>query len=310
MKFAAIFPGQGSQSVGMLQQLAASYPVVCDTFAEASEILQLDLWQTVQQGPAEQLSMTQVTQPAMLAAGVATYRVWQQVGGAMPVAAAGHSLGEYSALVAAEALTFADAMRIVRKRARLMQEAVPPGQGSIRAVLGVSDADVTEVCRAASDSGVVEAVNFNGPGQTVIAGDLAAVERAESLLKQRGAKRVITLPMSVPAHSSLMAPAAEALAADLATVAVKPSIFPVVHNVDAEVAASTEALRRALQNQIPNPVQWVSCINALKQLGGAQLIEFGPGKVLTGLARRIDRDLAALAVEDITSLEKAILQCR
>lgn len=306
MAFAFVFPGQGSQSVGMLGDLAAAYPAVAETFAEASEALGYDLWQLTQTGPAEKLNQTDVTQPAMLVGGIAVQRVWQAQGGPQPVAMAGHSLGEYSALVAAGSLSLADAVRLVADRGRFMQSAVPAGVGAMAAVLGLEDDTVIEVCTRAADDEVVSAVNFNAPGQVVVAGHKAAVERAVGLAKEAGAKRAILLPVSVPSHCSLMRPAAEQLAARLAEIEIRPPALPVYNNVDVRAEDEPDVIRAALARQLYSPVRWVETIHALVAQGVDTIIECGPGKVLAGLNKRIDKALASYTTEVVDSLAKAL----
>ncbi|WP_297527002.1 ACP S-malonyltransferase [Thiohalobacter sp.] len=305
-KMATVFPGQGSQSVGMLAALAEAWPQVQETFAEASEVLGEDLWALVQQGPAEALNRTDRTQPAMLAAGVAVWRVWQAAGGPMPVAMAGHSLGEYSALVAADTLPFADAVKVVEARARAMQEAVPEGTGAMAAILGLDDDQVRALCEAEAQGQVLEPVNFNSPGQVVIAGHAEAVARATAAAKAAGARRALVLPVSVPSHCTLMAPAAERLAEVLAGVKIIKPRIPVLHNVDVATHDDPDGIREALRLQLHSPVRWVETIRALAAGGASTVIELGPGKVLTGLNKRIDRQLQALAVEDPDSLAAAL----
>lgn len=305
-KMAAVFPGQGSQSVGMLAALAEAWPQVQETFAEASEVLGEDLWALTQQGPAEALNRTDRTQPAMLAAGVAVWRVWQAAGGAMPMAMAGHSLGEYSALVAAEALEFADAVKLVEARARAMQEAVPEGKGAMAAILGLEDDQVRALCEAEAQGQVLEPVNFNSPGQVVIAGHAEAVARATAAAKGAGAKRALVLPVSVPSHCALMEPAAERLAEVLAEVNIVKPRIPVLHNVDVAAHDDPDGIREALKLQLHSPVRWVETIRVLAAGGAVTIVELGPGKVLTGLNKRIDRQLQALAVEDPDSLAAAL----
>jgi len=309
-KFCMVFPGQGSQSVGMLADLASDFPVVAATFEEASAALGLDLWQLTQEGPAEELNKTENTQPAMLAAGVAVWRAWQESGGNTPTMMAGHSLGEYSALVCAGALDFSDAVVLVAERGRLMQQAVPEGAGAMAALLGLEDDQVRRVCADASDGEVVEAVNFNSPGQVVIAGQATAVERAMLLAKEAGAKRAVPLPVSVPSHCSLMRPAAEQLAARLASVEIKSPEVPVVHNVSVETATRPEQIRELLAAQLFSPVRWVETIGAMKKTGAEVILEAGPGKVLAGLVKRIDKSLTGVAVLDLKSIDaaKEILQ--
>lgn len=301
---AFVFPGQGSQQVGMMEGFG-DHPAVRATFAEASEVLGDDLWALVQQGPAEALNLTRNTQPVMLTAGVAVWRAWQAAGGATPAYVAGHSLGEYTALVAAGALAFRDAVPLVRFRAEAMQEAVAPGVGAMAAVIGADDAAVAEACREAAQGEVVEPVNFNAPGQLVIAGNKPAVERAIAAAKTRGAKRALLLPVSAPFHSSLLKPAAERLAARLAQVAFATPAIPVVHNVDVQTHATADEIRAALARQAASPVRWTQTIQWLAQRGVTHVVECGPGKVLTGLARRIDERLAALALGDGTAIVEA-----
>ena len=302
MKFAFVFPGQGSQSVGMLRELAADYRQVQETFAEASSALGYDLWETVAQGPEERLAQTEVTQPAMLAGGVAVWRAWRAAGGGLPMLMAGHSLGEYSALVCGGALEFADAVRVVADRARFMQEAVPSGKGAMAAVLGLSDEQVAALCAQAADGEVLEPVNFNSPAQVVIAGASAAVARAIERAKAAGAKRAVVLPMSVPAHSSLMAPAAKRLAERLQSVPLRMPQVPVFHNADVKEATSVDAMREALVRQVASPVRWVDTIAKMAAAGTQAIVECGPGRVLTGLNKRIARDVEFLAINDPATL--------
>jgi len=306
MSLAFVFPGQGSQSIGMLSALAAEFPVVEKTFQEASSALELDLWQIVAAGPEEQLNRTENTQPAMLTAGVATWRVWRELGGAMPSLMAGHSLGEYTALVCGESLRFADAVRLVADRGRFMQEAVPIGQGAMAALLGLDDDTVRKVCQAAAQGDVVEAVNFNAPGQVVIAGSKAAVERAIAQAKEAGAKRAVLLPVSVPSHCSLMHPAAERLRARLDEIEVRPPNTPVVHNVHVATESDPSGIRAALARQVESPVRWVETIEHMAQEGVTQLIECGPGKILTGLNKRIAKSVDCVAVFDPASMREAV----
>ncbi len=306
MSTAFVFPGQGSQSIGMLADLAAAFPLVTETFAEASAVLGYDLWEVVQAGPESRLNSTDVTQPAMLAAGVATWRVWEARGGARPVYMAGHSLGEYSALVCAGALDFADAVGLVAERGRLMQGAVPAGEGAMAAILGLDDEAVRAACAGAAKGEVVEAVNYNSPGQVVIAGQHAAVERAIEQAKAAGAKRAVLLPVSVPSHCSLMRPAAEQLAARLADVMLRAPQIPVINNVDVASPDAPEAIRDALTRQLYQPVRWVEIIQYLAEQGVSQLYECGPGKVLVGLNKRIDKTITALPLIDPASLDEAL----
>jgi [acyl-carrier-protein] S-malonyltransferase len=307
MKFAFVFPGQGSQSVGMMQGWGERAEVRA-TFAEASDALGQDLWALVTDGPADLLNQTVNTQPAMLAADVAAWRAWQAAGGATPTLLAGHSLGEYAALVAAGALDFADAIRLVRFRAEAMQAAVPEGVGAMAAILGLDDDGVRAVCADAAAGQVVEAVNLNSPGQVVIAGNKAAVERAMVLAKEKGAKRALPLPVSVPSHSSLMLPAAERLLAHLQSVTINPPSIPVLHNTDVQSHAEPDAIRTALARQLHTPVRWVETVQALQRAGVERVIECGPGKVLAGLTKRIDDSLPALALVDEASLQAALNQ--
>lgn len=297
MTLAFVFPGQGSQQIGMMEAYA-DHPEVRATFDEASAALGDDLWALVTDGPAEALNLTRNTQPVMLAAGIAVWRAWLATGGAAPAFVAGHSLGEYTALVAAGALAFRDAVPLVRFRAEAMQDAVAPGLGAMAAIMGAEDAAVIEACREAAQGEVVEPVNFNAPGQLVIAGNKAAVERAIVAAKARGAKRGLLLPVSAPFHSSLLAAAAEKLAARLAQVAVVAPSIPVLHNVDVEVHPEPDAIRTALARQAASPVRWTQTIEALAARGVTRIVECGPGKVLTGLTRRIDERLAAYALAD------------
>ncbi|MBW8307251.1 MAG: ACP S-malonyltransferase [Thiobacillus sp.] len=307
MKLAFVFPGQGSQSVGMMQGWGERAEVRA-TFAEASDALGQDLWTLVTDGPTELLNQTVNTQPAMLAADVAVWRVWQAAGGATPALLAGHSLGEYAALVAAGALGFADAIRLVRFRAEAMQAAVPEGIGAMAAILGLDDDAVRAVCSEAAAGEVVEAVNLNSPGQVVIAGNKAAVERAMVLAKEKGAKRALPLPVSVPSHSSLMLPAAEKLLAHLQGVKIATPAIPVLHNTDVQSHHEADAIRAALAKQLHTPVRWVETVQALKAAGIERVVECGPGKVLAGLAKRIDDSLPAVALVDEASLAAALSQ--
>lgn len=316
MTFAFVFPGQGSQSVGMLAALASAEPLIQETFAEASAVLGYDLWQLCQQGPEELLGTTERTQPAMLTAGVATWRVWRKHGGPLPSVMAGHSLGEYSALVCSGALDFKTAVALVQFRGQAMQAAVPAGQGAMAAILGLDDVDVEAACaEAAKSSGpgeVVQAANFNSPGQVVIAGGAAAVDRAIEVLKGKGAKRAIKLPVSVPSHSALMQPAAERLAEKLRRIDFgKPAVRD-IYTVDVRTHQDASSIREALVQQLVKPVRWTETVRAVLAGGANVLVECGPGKVLTGLNRRIDKnkDIAMLAIEDTESLQQALAACR
>lgn len=304
--FSLVFPGQGSQSVGMLSELAEAFSQVKDTFQEASEALGFDLWQLVQNGPAEELNLTHNTQPAMLAAGIAVWRVWNDQGGATPAVTAGHSLGEYSALVAADALAFSDAVALVAERGRLMQQAVPEGTGAMAAILGLDDDQVRALCAEAAQGKVVEAVNYNSPGQVVVAGNSTAVERMIELAKAAGAKRALPLPVSVPSHCALMKPAAEQLAERLAAVSLEAPKIPVIHNVTVAECQDPDQIRSLLAQQLYSPVRWVETVQAMAARELDTVIESGPGKVLAGLNKRIDRSIKGLAVYDPASLESAM----
>jgi [acyl-carrier-protein] S-malonyltransferase len=290
-KFAFVFPGQGSQSLGMLAEQGAQQPLILDTFAEASTALGYDLWALCQQGPAELLNQTDKTQPAILAASIALWRLWLAEGGARPAFVAGHSLGEYSALVAAQSLSFADALKLVERRGQLMQEAVPAGQGAMAAILGLDDEQVMAACAEAALGEVVSAVNFNAPGQVVIAGSVGAVERAIAACKERGAKRAMPLPVSVPSHCALMRPAAERFAQSIAEVSWQAPQIPLVQNVSAAVVVDLDTLKRDLLAQLYNPVRWVESIQCLAANGVTDLLECGPGKVLGGLNKRCAKEL-------------------
>jgi [acyl-carrier-protein] S-malonyltransferase len=303
---AMVFPGQGSQSLGMLSDLAESSPQVGETFAQASEVLGYDLWQVAQQGPAEVLNQTGNTQPAMLAAGVAVWRAWLARGGPQPGVMAGHSLGEYTALVCAGALQYGDAIALVAERGRCMQSAVPEGIGAMAAILGLDDAAVAGVCETAAEGEVVSPVNFNSPGQVVIAGHAAAVERATALARESGAKRAVLLPVSVPSHCSLMTSAASEFATRLAQVEIMSPQIPVIQNVDAAAHADPVVIRENLGRQLYSPVQWVRSVQAMGSLGVTRIIEAGPGKVLAGLCKRIDKTITAEAVHDAASLDAAL----
>ncbi|QRY78572.1 ACP S-malonyltransferase [Pseudomonas sp. PDNC002] len=283
---AFVFPGQGSQSLGMLAELGAQHAIVRDTFAEASAALGYDLWALVQEGPEERLNQTDKTQPAILTASIALWRLWQAEGGVQPAYVAGHSLGEYSALVAAGSLAFADAVKLVERRGQLMQEAVPAGTGGMAAILGLEDADVLAACAEAAQGEVVSAVNFNAPGQVVIAGAAKAVERAIEGCKARGAKRAVALPVSVPSHCELMRPAAERFAEAVEAVQWQMPQIALVQNVTAQVPADLAALKRDLLAQLYSPVRWVESVQLLAEKGITDLVECGPGKVLAGLNKR------------------------
>jgi len=306
MTFAAIFPGQGSQSVGMLSELAQQYPLVQQTFAEASDALGFDLWDMVQNGPDTDLNSTHNTQPAMLSAGVAVWRIWNESGAPQPAAMAGHSLGEFTALVCSGAMDFSDAVKLVAERGRLMQEAVPEGQGAMAAILGLDDAVVISVCEKAAEGDVVQAVNFNSPGQVVIAGSAAAVDRAIQVATDEGAKKAIKLPVSVPSHCDLMKPAADKLAEKLTQIEIATPSIPVIHNVDVTSHSDADAIRNALSMQLYRPVRWVETVQKLVADGMSDMVEMGPGKVLMGLIRRIDRSVTCTPVQDPAGLDKAL----
>jgi len=308
MSLAFVFPGQASQSIGMMSALARVSPVILATFAEASGVLGYDLWQRCQEGPAELLNATECTQPAMLTAGVATYRLWRERGGAKPAMMAGHSLGEWSALVAADYLDFKSAVDLVKYRGELMQAAVPSGQGGIAAILGLEDTDVEAACQEASQDEVVEAVNFNAPSQVVIAGHATAVARAIEIATEKGARRAMALPMSVPAHSSLMEPAAEKLRIRLEGTPVAERSEIKVYGVDCKIHANANDIRAGLVKQLSTPVYWAATVRTMISAGATQIVECGPGKVLTALNRRIDknRDLKMLALEDPQALDEAL----
>ena len=312
MSLAFVFPGQGSQSLGMLAALADAEPVVRETFAEASAVLGYDLWGLCQHGPEAELGSTEKTQPAMLAAGVAVWRAWRRHDGPRPVAMAGHSLGEYTALVCSGAIDFAAAVDLVRFRGQAMQQAVPLGQGAMAAILGLEDDALAAACREAEQGEVVEPVNFNAPGQVVIAGNASAVARAIEAAKARGAKRAVLLPVSVPSHSRLMLGAAERLAERLAAVEVRMPDVAAVYTVDVRTHASPDGIRQALKEQLFKPVRWADTVRAMLASGVTTLVECGPGRVLTALNRRIERrpDLAMLAVEDPQGLAAALAACR
>jgi len=306
MNFAAVFPGQGSQSLGMMNDLAESYPTIKNTFDETSEILSRDFWKIVTDGSEELLSQTETTQPLMLAAGVSVWRLWQAQGGAMPLAMAGHSLGEYSALVASGVIDFSTAVSLVAKRSNLMQQAVPDGIGGMAAILGLAPEQVIKGCAEAAQGQVVEAVNFNSPEQTVIGGHSEAVDRAMEVLSEMGAKRAIKLAMSVPSHCSLLKEISVEMAATLESASFQTAKVAVLHNVSASPADSVSECRKAVAEQLYRPVKWVDTIQKFESHGADTIIEFGPGKVLFGLNRRINRKLGNLTINDTASFEKAL----
>jgi [acyl-carrier-protein] S-malonyltransferase len=312
MSFSFVFPGQGSQKVGMLAQLAGAEPLVQQTFAEASDVLGYDLWKLCQTGPEEELGKTERTQPAMLAAGVATWRVWRKQGGGLPASMSGHSLGEYSALVCSGALDFRTAVGLVQFRGQAMQAAVPAGQGAMAAILGLDDADVEAACREAAQGEVVQAANFNSPGQVVIAGTAAAVDRAIEAAKTKGAKRAIKLPVSVPSHSALMQPAADRFGEKLQQVKFGAREVRDIYTVDVRKHGDDASIRKALVEQLVKPVRWTETIKAMLADGARVIVECGPGGVLAGLNRRIERnkDIAMLAIDDAESLQQALQACR
>lgn len=305
MTLACVFPGQGAQSVGMMAAYGDA-AVVRDTFAEVSEALGVDLWRLVAEGPAEELDRTVHTQPVMLAAGVAVYRLWQSQGGAVPAFMAGHSLGEYTALTCAGAMALPDAARLVRLRAEAMQAAVPNGAGAMAAILGLDDETVRALCAEAAEGETLAAVNYNAPGQVVIAGHKAAVDRACLLAKARGAKRALPLAVSVPSHCELMRPAAERLREALAAAAIAPPRVPVLHNADVASYSDPEAIRDALVRQLYSPVRWVESMRALAQQGVRRIVECGPGKVLAGLNKRILDEVPTLALADAAAIAAAL----
>lgn len=305
MSLAIVFPGQGSQSVGMMNGFAG-LAVVENTFREAQGLVGVDYWSLAHDGPPEALNQTVNTQPLMLVAGVACWRAWREKGGAMPAWFAGHSLGEYSALVAAEALRFEDAVPLVRLRAQAMQEAVPEGTGGIAAILGLDDARLPEVCAQAAQGEVVEPANLNSPGQVVIAGHRSAVERAMALAKAHGAKRAVMLPMSAPSHCRLMKPAAERLRQRLAQIEIRKPAVPVVHNRFVAAFDDPARIREALVEQLDHPVRWIETVQFLAHEGVTRIVECGPGKVLTGLCKRIAPQAECLAIQDSAALEAAL----
>ncbi len=305
MNIAVVFPGQGSQSIGMLSDFAESWPIIEETFAQASDRLNIDLWDIVRHGPVDKINQTEITQPVMLAADIAIMRVMAQQCMIIPFVFAGHSLGEYAALVAAKSLTFSDAIKLVSKRGQFMQQAVAEGEGAMAAIIGLADDVIINICQQLSETGdlLVEAVNFNSPGQVVIAGNTAAVKQANEALKEAGAKRALLLPVSVPAHSTLMKPAAEQFADYLKTIEIKPPKIQVIHNVDAKAHDDPEAIRDVLVKQLYNPVRWTQTIGILAD-GSDVVVECGPGKVLGGLTRRINKNVASFSLGSVASMER------
>ena len=305
---AFVFPGQGSQKIGMLADLAASYPIVTQTFAEASQVLGYDLWELVQNGSQEDINLTERTQPLLLTASVAVWRVWQEKKGVQPALVSGHSLGEWSALVCAGVVAFKDAVKLVQQRGKFMQEAVPAGQGAMAAIIGLDDNLIIEACKNAEQGEVVSVVNFNSPGQVVIAGTAAAVERASALCKEAGAKRALPLPVSAPFHTSLMRPAADRLAEQIAATEFKTPQIPVVHNVTAQTETNSEKIKALMIEQIYSAVRWVECVNTISTAGINITVECGPGKVLSGLNKRINAELTTLSIEKSEELDKVLAQ--
>jgi [acyl-carrier-protein] S-malonyltransferase len=307
-KLAFVFPGQGSQKVGMLADLEQKNKQVRDTFAEASDVLGYDMWKMVQEGPQEEINLTERTQPILLASSVAIWRIWLDKHGQKPSFMAGHSLGEWSALVCSETVSFSDALNIVQARGQHMQKAVPVGEGAMAAIIGLEDSIIVEACQSASEIGVVDAVNFNAPGQVVIAGSISAVNQAIEECKQAGAKRALPLPVSAPFHTSLMKPAADQLSELVNSVTFKQPSVPVVHNVHAETEESPDTIKTLMLEQIYKPVRWVDCVKTLKSSGVNTIVECGPGKVLCGLNKRIDKELLSLATDDQSSFEATLSQ--
>lgn len=305
-KYSMVFPGQGSQSVGMLSALAETESVIQQTFEEASDVLDVDLWTMSQSGPEARINQTENTQPLMLAAGVAVWRLWTSQTDQMPELLAGHSLGEYTALVAASTLAFSDAVSLVRDRAVFMQDAVPDGEGAMAAILGLADELVTEVCVTAAEGDVLEAVNFNSPGQVVIAGAAAAIDRALIVAKDRGAKRALKLAVSVPSHCRLMLPAADRLIDELSNISLHAPTIPVLHNVNVEATNDVDEIRSLLGQQLHKPVRWVETVKKIAAQDIPYLLEAGPGKILTGLTKRIDKSITSLPIMDPGSLEVAL----
>jgi len=303
---AFVFPGQGSQKIGMLAELAEQNPIIEKTFNEASEVLGYDIWQLIQQGAQEDINLTQRTQPILLTCSVAVWRLWNEKQGAVPSQMAGHSLGEWSALVCANVIDFADGLRIVEARGKFMQQAVPVGQGAMAAIIGLDDQAILDACTEANTLGVVDAVNFNAPGQVVIAGSNDAVERAMDICKSAGAKRALPLPVSAPFHTSLMKPAADNLAEMVNSVTFRAPEVPIMHNVHAQNEQDPQVIKELMLEQIYSPVKWVDCVKQLKKSGASTLVECGPGKVLSGLSKRIDRDLTAVATESAADFDAAL----
>lgn len=307
-KFGMVFPGQGSQKLGMLGDLSREYPLIEQTFAEASAVLQQDLWEVAQHDSHNNLDQTEITQPVLLAASIAIWRLWSQLQGPQPLILAGHSLGEYSALVCADVLDFADAVKLVHQRGLFMQAAVAPGSGKMAAIVGLENYQIHEICDEAEEKQVVSAANFNSPGQTVIAGDAEAVERAMVLCKQAGAKRALPLKVSVPSHCALMRPAATELERELANIEFRPPSIPVVQNVNAEIGEDAEKIKQNLIKQLYAPVLWVDSVRLMHKTGISKLVECGPGKVLCGLIKRIEPELACFGSDEPQGLQSSIAE--
>ena len=305
-KLAFVFPGQGSQKIGMLAELAAQYSEIEETFNEASDTLGYDVWKMMQSGSQDDINLTERTQPILLASSVAIWRLWNAKGGSKPAQMAGHSLGEWSALVCSGVVNFADGLNIVRARGQYMQQAVPVGEGAMAAIIGLEDSIIIDACKNAAAAEVVDAVNYNAPGQVVIAGSVAAVNRAIEICKQAGAKRALPLPVSAPFHTSLMKPAADQLAEIVNSVTFRRPTVSIVHNVHAREENNPDTIKSLMLEQIYSPVKWVDCVVQLKQNGAQVLIECGPGKVLSGLAKRIDRDLQAMATDSSADFDAAL----
>ncbi len=303
--FAIIFPGQGSQKVGMLADFESS-ELFQSTFREASEALGYDAWETVKEGPQEKLNLTEITQPILLTCSIALWRIWEDQNGSMPALLAGHSLGEWSALVASEVVSFQDAVKLVRSRGQYMQDAVPAGEGAMAAIIGLADEAVEKICSDLSESGVVSPVNYNSPGQLVIAGSAGSVEKAIDACREAGAKKAMSLPVSAPFHTSLMKPAADRLEAEIMATTFSQPKIPIVHNVNAQTESDSEKIKRIMVEQIYSPVKWVSCVQALVNKGIAQSVECGPGKVLSGLNRRIDKSISSFAIDKPDALASAV----
>ncbi len=304
MSLAIVFPGQGSQTIGMMSQLAQNYPIVKDLYTEASDVLGIDMWQLTQAGPIEELSKTENTQPALLIAGVAAWNIWKSEGGALPDLMAGHSLGEYTALVCSDAISFTDGVTLVRDRGRYMQGAVAEGEGAMAAIIGLTDDEVIRVCAEIAENDVLQAVNFNAPGQVVIAGSAAAIERAAPAMKEAGAKRALPLPVSIPAHSSLMSPASEQLADRLNGIEVALPNIPVLHNCNVSFAESADQVKTNLVTQLDSPVRWVESVEKMKNEGVEHFIESGPGRVLGGMIKRIARGATVSTMDNLDTIQE------